>query len=325
MSGIDPGEWNGFAFGLGLTRLVMMRYGIDDIRLLQGGDLAIPGAVLNLEILVQLDSRTGRRPGYCRRASSKRLITMKTAECEGIEEVGALLAERVRGAGGIGRADCGQPQREGRGGDRRAMARRPWCAARRTAAPGCSRSMCRSARKRSRASRATACWRARAELGINRDHAGIIELGALRRLLRARSASSRSTTNRITHRPDLWGHHGMAREVAAILGKQLRDPVKLDLLPQGAAPITDRDRRSRSVPAIQRAGFRERHGAAVAVVAAIPAGSDRAEPDQQHRRYDELRHGGAGAADARVRCATSCTGDTIFVRPAQARASDSSR
>jgi phenylalanyl-tRNA synthetase alpha chain len=39
MSGIDPHEWNGFAFGLGLTRLVMMRYGIDDIRWLQSGDL----------------------------------------------------------------------------------------------------------------------------------------------------------------------------------------------------------------------------------------------------------------------------------------------
>ena len=39
MSGIDPDEWNGFAFGLGLTRLAMMRYQIDDIRQLQGGDL----------------------------------------------------------------------------------------------------------------------------------------------------------------------------------------------------------------------------------------------------------------------------------------------
>jgi len=39
MSGIDPKEWNGFAFGLGLTRLVMMRYAIDDIRRLQSGDL----------------------------------------------------------------------------------------------------------------------------------------------------------------------------------------------------------------------------------------------------------------------------------------------
>jgi phenylalanyl-tRNA synthetase alpha chain len=37
--GLDPEEWNGFAFGLGLTRLVMMRYGIDDIRYLQSGDL----------------------------------------------------------------------------------------------------------------------------------------------------------------------------------------------------------------------------------------------------------------------------------------------
>lgn len=37
--GIDPDKWSGFAFGLGLTRLVMMRYGIDDIRHLASGDL----------------------------------------------------------------------------------------------------------------------------------------------------------------------------------------------------------------------------------------------------------------------------------------------
>lgn len=39
MSGIDPDQWGGFAFGLGLTRLAMMRYGIDDIRLFESGDL----------------------------------------------------------------------------------------------------------------------------------------------------------------------------------------------------------------------------------------------------------------------------------------------
>jgi phenylalanyl-tRNA synthetase alpha chain len=39
IGGIDTEKWNGFAFGLGLTRLVMMRYGIDDVRLLQSGDL----------------------------------------------------------------------------------------------------------------------------------------------------------------------------------------------------------------------------------------------------------------------------------------------
>ena len=38
-SGIDSEQWGGFAFGLGLTRLVMMRYAIDDIRWLQSGDL----------------------------------------------------------------------------------------------------------------------------------------------------------------------------------------------------------------------------------------------------------------------------------------------
>lgn len=37
--GIDPKKYQGWAFGFGLTRLVMMRYGIDDIRLLQSGDL----------------------------------------------------------------------------------------------------------------------------------------------------------------------------------------------------------------------------------------------------------------------------------------------
>jgi len=37
--GIDPEKYNGFAFGLGLDRLVMMRYGIDDIRHLHGADL----------------------------------------------------------------------------------------------------------------------------------------------------------------------------------------------------------------------------------------------------------------------------------------------
>src|SRR5450755_4466868 len=41
----------------------------------------------------------------------------------------------------------------------------------------------------------------------------------------------------LTNRPDLWGHLGMAREVAAIARKSLRDPVKMDLLPAGAAPI----------------------------------------------------------------------------------------
>ncbi|GAB4139212.1 MAG: phenylalanine--tRNA ligase subunit alpha [Planctomycetota bacterium] len=37
--GIDPEEFTGFAFGMGLQRVVMLRYGIDDIRHFMGGDL----------------------------------------------------------------------------------------------------------------------------------------------------------------------------------------------------------------------------------------------------------------------------------------------
>ncbi|MGJ4745527.1 phenylalanine--tRNA ligase subunit alpha [Leptospira sp. SA-E8] len=39
LNGLDPKEWTGFAFGLGLDRLVMMKYGIHDIRYLHSGNL----------------------------------------------------------------------------------------------------------------------------------------------------------------------------------------------------------------------------------------------------------------------------------------------
>ena len=37
-NGIDPEEWTGFAFGMGLERIAMLKYGIDDIRLLFEND-----------------------------------------------------------------------------------------------------------------------------------------------------------------------------------------------------------------------------------------------------------------------------------------------
>ncbi|MBA3683889.1 MAG: phenylalanine--tRNA ligase subunit alpha [Planctomycetes bacterium] len=39
MGGIDPEQWQGFAFGLGLERLTMVRHQIGDIRLFNGADL----------------------------------------------------------------------------------------------------------------------------------------------------------------------------------------------------------------------------------------------------------------------------------------------
>ena len=39
--GIDPEEWSGFAFGFGIDRLAMIRYGVDDLRDLWTGDLRV--------------------------------------------------------------------------------------------------------------------------------------------------------------------------------------------------------------------------------------------------------------------------------------------
>ena len=38
-AGIDPEEWTGFYINIGLDRLVMMRYGVDDVRLFHSADL----------------------------------------------------------------------------------------------------------------------------------------------------------------------------------------------------------------------------------------------------------------------------------------------
>ena len=37
--GIDPEEYSGFAFGFGIDRMVMLSYGLDDIRLLYESDM----------------------------------------------------------------------------------------------------------------------------------------------------------------------------------------------------------------------------------------------------------------------------------------------
>jgi len=37
--GYDPNKWQGFAFGFGINRLIMIKYNIPDIRLFHSGDL----------------------------------------------------------------------------------------------------------------------------------------------------------------------------------------------------------------------------------------------------------------------------------------------
>ena len=79
-----------------------------------------------------------------------------------------------------------------------------------------------------------------AELGLNRDADGILDIDAepgaplpgcsVEHVIEIDNKS-------LTHRPDLWGHHGMAREVAAITRKPLTDPVKLELIPPGEPQV----------------------------------------------------------------------------------------
>ncbi len=79
-----------------------------------------------------------------------------------------------------------------------------------------------------------------AELGVNRDAEGILELLAEpgEPIPGCRPDWVLEIDNKsITHRPDLWGHLGLAREVAAILRLPLRDPVRLDWLPEAAADL----------------------------------------------------------------------------------------
>jgi phenylalanyl-tRNA synthetase alpha chain len=43
--GIDPEKYSGFAFGIGIDRLTMMKYNIEDIRLLYQGDIKLHDAI----------------------------------------------------------------------------------------------------------------------------------------------------------------------------------------------------------------------------------------------------------------------------------------
>jgi phenylalanyl-tRNA synthetase alpha chain len=45
MGNIDPTKYQGFAFGFGLTRLAMLKYGVDDVRVFNSGSLEQLGVI----------------------------------------------------------------------------------------------------------------------------------------------------------------------------------------------------------------------------------------------------------------------------------------
>ena len=169
----------------------------------------------------------------------EKLVTMKTAECEGIERSGELLeracAARVESVEPIpGSHNVKASVDAGRYGKKDVVCGAPNCR------PGVVTAYAPIGKKVVDGIESDGMLASGAELGVNRDHTGIIELesqvGAP--LAGCLPDSVFEIDNKsITNRPDLWGHLGMAREVAAILGRKLKDPVRLDLLPEGPAAV----------------------------------------------------------------------------------------
>src|ERR1700750_1835698 len=78
------------------------------------------------------------------------------------------------------------------------------------------------------------------ELGMNRDASGLLELNVEpgSRLEGVGCDWIIEIDNKsLTHRPDLWGHYGMAREGAAISKRPPTYPVSPTLVPSGVPEI----------------------------------------------------------------------------------------
>ena len=163
-----------------------------------------------------------------------RLITMKTAECEGLESAGAALETaslaRVTSVEWIeGRHNQIAIVETPRYGKKQVVCGAPNCR------PGMLTVYVPAAPIVIQGVESDGMLASGLELGINRDHTGIVELDS--EVLLTPDMVIEVDNKSLTHRPDLWGHYGMAREVAGITHRTLRDPVKPDLLPTGAAAI----------------------------------------------------------------------------------------
>ena len=152
-----------------------------------------------------------------------RLITMKTAECEGMEEAGALMRgacpAEVLSVVPIGDSHNKLARVKTTAyGEKTVVCGAPNCR------PGLWTVYVPLGKKTIAGMESDGMLASGEELGINRDHAGIVELdGAVFPFTPDHVIEVDNKS--LTHRPDLWGHYGMAREVAAITGRKLIDPV----------------------------------------------------------------------------------------------------
>lgn len=163
-----------------------------------------------------------------------RLITMKTAECEGVEEIGpalggASIAEVLEVTALAGSHNRLARVRTERYGVKEVVCGAPNCVA------GVRTVYVPMGVKVIDGIASDGMLASERDLGIGRDHEGILEITSLEGLV---PDSVIEVDNKsLTHRPDLWGHYGMAREVAAIVHGTLRDPVDPRPLPGRASAV----------------------------------------------------------------------------------------
>ncbi len=168
------------------------------------------------------------------------LITTKTAECEGVEEHGAhfasVCAAKVMSVEPIeGSHNVKAIVDTGRYGVKTVVCGAANCRV------GLTTSYFPVGLKKVSGVESDGMLASASELQISGDHAGIIELEGLwpgEAITDCEPDILVEIDNKsLTHRPDLWGHYGMAREVAAILNRPLKDLVDLSLLPTGDSPV----------------------------------------------------------------------------------------
>ncbi len=165
----------------------------------------------------------------------ERLITMKTAECDGVEKVGplregAVVAKVLEAEAIPGYHNQKALVNAGPYGIKTVVCGAPNCRA------GLSTIYVPLGTKMVSGVLSDGMLASAAELDINKDHDGIVELDGSEGIPVLDHAIEIDNKS-ITHRPDLWGHHGMAREVAAITGHALRDVVDMSRLPAPGSPV----------------------------------------------------------------------------------------
>ena len=169
-------------------------------------------------------------------AALERLITIKTAECEGVEVVGSLLptasVARVLSVELIADSHNRKAVVETeRYGQKTVVCGAPNCRV------GLRTVYAPVGLKNIGGVESDGMLASGSELGVNQDHAGIVELAEGASIPGEPDHVIEVDNKSLTHRPDLWGHLGMAREVAAIAHGRLQNPVQLDLLPEGEPAI----------------------------------------------------------------------------------------